>query len=90
VTTDARKLHDVFAAWSVHKAHEPAERERMALVLRNAVERLDVDKERIVVAFRAEVMGQKKLTLPVAELSAIREGVVKKARQRLKIPVAYL
>lgn len=46
---------------------------------------MDADKERITVAFRQKVMGQKKLVLPVRELLAIRDGVEAKARQRLKI-----
>ena len=85
VTADARKLHDVFAQWTVHKSHDVKEREKMSHALRNAVETIHADREQITVAFRQEVMGRKKLVLPVRELLAIREGIDARARKALKI-----
>ena len=85
VTADARKLHDVFAQWTVHKSHDVKEREKMSHALRNAVETIHADREQITVAFRQEVMGKKKLVLPVRELLAIREGIDARARKALKI-----
>ena len=53
--------------------------------MRNAIESIHADRERITIAFRQEVMGQKKLVLPVRELQALNEAVRKREMQKLKI-----